>query len=72
MILFYIKTYLKIDEIGTEASVTSISNLGSAAMKLNEVEMKVNRPFILVIKSNELPKNNDILFMAKIEEIDNN
>ena len=51
MILFYIKTYLKIDEIGTEAAaVTSISNLGSAAMKLNEVEMKVNRSFIFLIK----------------------
>ncbi len=67
MILFYIKTYLKIDEIGTEASVTSISNLGSAAMKLNEVEMKVNRPFIFLIRNTSLKSYYQLIFIAKIE-----
>ena len=63
------KTYLKVDEIGSEAAgVTIVSIRKGIPSKV----MEVNRPFILVIKSNELPKNNDILFMAKIEEIDNN
>lgn len=62
------KTYLKIDEIGTEAAaVTSISNLGSAAMKLNEFEMKVNRPFIFLIRNTSLKSYYQLLFIAKIE-----
>ena len=34
--------------------------------------MEVNRPFIVILRSSELPKNNDFLFMAKIEEINEN
>ena len=65
------KTYLKVDEIGSEAAGVTIVDIRKG-IPSKVIGMEVNRPFILVIKSNELPKNNDILFMAKIEEIDNN
>ena len=65
------KTYLKVDEIGSEAAGVTIVDMRKG-IPSKVIGMEVNRPFILVIKSNELPKNNDILFMAKIEEIDNN
>ena len=62
------KTYLKIDEIGSEAAGVTIVDMRKNAV-IPQAVMDVNRPFILLIKSNELPKNNDLLFMAKIEEI---
>ena len=62
------KTYLKVDENGAEAAaITSvIVNTKSGNKK---IRMNINRPFIMILKSKELPKNNDILFMAKIEEL---
>ena len=65
------KTYLKVDEIGSEAAGVTIVDMRKG-IPSKVIGMEVNRPFIFLIKSNELPKNNDILFMAKIEEIDNN
>ena len=59
------KTYLKVDEIGSEAAGITIVDIRSIAQE----EMNINRPFILIIKSEELPKNNDFLFIAKIENI---
>ena len=32
-------------------------------------EMKVNRPFLFLLKNWELPEGYDMVFMAKIEEI---
>ena len=62
------KTYLNVDEIGTEAAaVTSFSSLGSSAMKLNEVEMIINKPFLFFIRNTSLKSNFQLLFMAKIE-----
>ena len=62
------KTYLKLDEIGSEAAgVTVVDILRS--LPVVDAIMDVNRPFILIIKSSELPKNNNFLFMAKIEDI---
>ena len=59
------KTYLKVDEIGSEAAAVTIVEVRSIA----EEEIEINRPFILVIKSKELPKGNNFLFISKIEEI---
>jgi hypothetical protein len=33
------------------------------------VTMDVNRPFIFLLRSTQLPKNNDLLFMAKVVDI---
>ena len=61
------KTYLKVDEIGSEAAAVTIVDMRKSLPK--SVNMEVNRPFIVILRSSELPKNNDFLFMAKIEEI---
>ena len=36
-------------------------------MKLNEVEMKVNRPFIFLIRNTSLKSYYQLLFIAKIK-----
>ena len=65
------KTYLKVDEIGSEAAGVTIVDMRKS-LPINVVGMEVNRPFIVIIRSSELPKDNDFLFMAKIEEINDN
>lgn len=62
------KTYLKVDEIGSEAAGVTIVDMRKNGI-FAEVEMDINRPFILIIKSNDLPKNNNFLFMSKIEKL---
>ena len=59
------KTYLKVDEIGSEAAAVTIVDIRS----IPQEEIEINRPFILIIKSKELPKGNNFLFISKIEEI---
>ena len=62
------KTYLKVDEIGSEAAGVTIVDMRKNSI-IPKVTMDVNRPFIMIIKSKELPLNNEFLFMAKIEQI---
>ena len=67
------KTYLKVNEVGTEAAAVT-------AVVLNEMtlfderekiyKMKINRPFIFLIKNNRFPLGYDLVFMAKIENIE--
>ena len=66
------KTYLKVDEKGTEAAaVTMIEmKLTSMAPQFELIHyMKVNRPFLFILRKEDFPKNHDILFISKIEEI---
>ncbi len=70
----YHKTYLKVNEDGAEAAaVTGMSGAGGSGAPIQEeiFEMKVNRPFLFMIKSSLLPDEYDLLFMSKIEEIKN-
>ena len=62
------KTYLKVDEIGSEAAGVTIVDMRKS-LPINVVAMEVNRPFIVILRSSELPINNEFLFVAKIEEI---
>ena len=62
------KTYLKVDEIGSEAAGVTVVDMRKSLPIPNAV-VDVNRPFILIIKSSELPKGNNFLFMAKIEDL---
>ena len=63
------KTYLKVDEKGTEAAaVTAVDMIATTAL-IEIVIMNVNRPFIFLLRSSKLPKNNDLLFMAKVANI---
>ena len=65
------KAYLKIDESGAEAAaVTSVIIVTkSAGPFLREKIMVVDRPFIMMLRSSQLPKDNDVLFTAKIEKL---
>ena len=63
------KTYLRVDEIGSEAAGASIVDLRTNGTLSISTKMNINRPFIMIIKSKKFPKNNDFLFMAKIEEL---
>ena len=67
------KTYLKVNEQGTEAAaVTAISIDALADDDENEkiFDMKVNRPFLFLLKNDKLPDGYDLLFMSKIETIE--
>ena len=66
------KAYLKINEEGTEAAAATIVEMVRFGINIKEEKfynMKINRPFLFIIRNNRLPKNNDILFISKIEEI---
>ena len=67
------KTYLKVNEQGTEAAaVTAIEMVSNSAAnpRLEKIyNMHVNRPFIFILRNDRLPKNYDIIFISKIEKL---
>ena len=66
------KTYLKVNEEGTEAAaVTSVAilSMGMEGKKEKVHKMIVNRPFLFLLKNNRFPMGYDMIFMAKIEKI---
>ena len=66
------KTYLKVDEFGTEAAaVTSIKFIIKGCLPDHQkiYPMKVNRPFLFLLRSSKLPTGYDLLFMSKIERL---
>ena len=66
------KTYLKVDEFGTEAAaVTIVTNKSLWCKPKTEIvyPMKVNRPFLFLLRSSKLPTNYNLLFMSKIEKL---
>ena len=62
------KTYLKVDEFGSEAAAVTVVDMRKSA-PIPKAKMIVNRPFVLILKSKSLPKNNDFLFVGKVESI---
>jgi len=70
------KTYLKIDEEGTEAAaVTAIrvkKSISFFNFKPEIPRMYVGHPFIFIIRNKKLPRGYDIIFISKIEKIDTN
>ena len=66
------KTYLKVNEEGTEAAaVTVVEMLNMAMPPRQEIvyNMIINRPFLFIIRKRNLPKNYDIIFISKVEEL---
>ena len=66
------KTYLKVDETGTEAAaITIIHKTGTAIRERRQkiYSMIVDRPFLFLLKNDKLPINNEMLFMSKIEKL---
>lgn len=67
------KTYLKVFEDGCEAAAVTIVEMKESAVyhdKEKIINMKVNRPFIFLLKNNLLPRGLDLLFMSKIEKLE--
>ena len=67
------KTFLEVNENGTEAAAVTavIVNVTSAGPVQEKIfQMKVNRPFLFMLRSNKLPSDYDMLFMSKIESIE--
>ena len=64
------KTYLKVNEQGTEAAaVTAIEMVSNSAAnpRLEKIyNMHVNRPFIFILRNENCPKGRDIIFFSKV------
>ena len=65
------KTYLKVFEDGCEAAAITEIGMDGAAMPVEEkiYDMKVNRPFLFLLKNSKLPKEHNLVFMSKIEKL---
>ena len=66
------KTYLKVDEEGTEAAAVTVIKMRptkSIQKKPIIYPMIVDRPFLFLLKNENLPINNEMLFMSKIEKL---
>ena len=65
------KTYLKVDENGSEAAAVTAVIMANGTLPFTPkvTTMNVNRPFIFILRSKLLPKNNDLLFIGKIKDI---
>lgn len=56
------KTYIKVDEEGTEAAAVTAVGMAGSAMPPEPIEVKFDKPFTFVIKDNT---NGEILFMGE-------
>ena len=65
------KTYLKVFEDGCEAAAVTAIEMGGFAMPIEEkiYDMKVNRPFLFLLKNSMLPVGYNLVFMSKIEKL---
>ena len=69
------KSLIKVDEEGTEAAAVTMVRVSvkksAGPIRRKEIIriMKVNRPFLFLIKSSLLPEDYNLLFMAKIEKL---
>ena len=67
------KTYLKVDESGTEAAELTIVTVKEKGIKIEKrpkiYSMIVERPFLFLLANDKLPINNEMLFISKIEKL---
>ena len=66
------KTYLKVFEDGCEAAAVTVIDVTDGALPPAEkiYDMKVNRPFLFLLKNSQLPEGYDFVFMSKIETLE--
>ena len=65
------KTFIKVDEEGTEAAaVTAVFMKMMCAFPPEPVPvMKIDHPFLFIIGNTDLPQSNDIIFVSKVESL---
>ena len=64
------KTFIKVDEQGTEAAaVTAVVMKRMMAKSAPPIIMNVNHPFLFIIRCPDLPSQHDILFFSKVESL---
>ena len=67
------KTYLKVDESGTEAAAVTVVTVKEKGIKIEKrpkiYSMIVERPFLFLLANDKLPINNEMLFISKIEKL---
>ena len=69
------RTYLKISEEGCEAAAITDIEMEKTSPGPDEEEekiydMKVNRPFLFLLKNSKLPKEHNLVFISKIEKLE--
>ena len=64
------KTYMKVNEDGTEAAAATVVVVDRGVPLEKVYEMKVNRPFLFLLRNSKLPAGYDLVFMSKIEKIE--
>ncbi len=57
------KAYVSVDEKGTEAAAATAVVIGTTAMPVNVITLKIDRPFIFVIQDNQ---SGTILFIGRV------
>ena len=62
------KTYLKVDEKGTEAADVTAVVINTKSIPI-EFSMTVDRPFLFMLRNQNLPQNYEMVFMSKIEQL---
>ena len=64
------KTFINVDEKGTEAAAATAVVMRKKCMRPNnDPVMNVNHPFLFIIRADDLPSGHDILFASKIEAL---
>ena len=64
------KTFIKVDEQGTEAAaVTAVVMKRMMVKSAPPIIMNVNHPFLFIIRCPNLPEKHDILFFSKVETL---
>ena len=65
------KTFLKVDEEGTEAAAVTVVKGNKYTKSIHRkpkiYPMIVDRPFLFLLRNKNLPKNHELIFMSKIE-----
>ena len=66
------KSYIKVFEDGCEAAAVTVVDVTDGALPQIEKirEMKVNRPFLFLLKNSKLPDDHNLIFMSKIEKLE--
>ena len=62
------KTYLKVDEKGTEAAGITSVVINTKSLPIT-YQMRVDRPFLFMLRNKNLPQDYEMLFMSKIEKL---